>query len=218
MKLTVNRPEDFTRTLSFFYERDWLSWTPEVFQATLRSALEYDMTEEEAEKGEALRELLRSDEVFSNPVVFENVTHALNEVPFTNGVWELCAISEMAYALFIIRRVTGRSEYDEKVSAYIATCLYEENVSYAAESLGFGPFADKLRALTGASDASVQKLWEEVCRKPAFPQEMMHRIQRLSGEGKVQPHEAGVLTKLAATAWYLDKRQAWDNDAGRVLD
>lgn len=235
MPLSPDRPDAFVRDLTSYYGTDWLTWSQEIFTLTLREAFGYDPVAElgeeagalKLEKAEALRELVRSDRFYDNPVVFENVAHALSETHFTHGVWEPCEPYEIALALAVAARATGAAamgaaeagrfsaqpeRYSDAVRAYVATCLVSGGVHAAAENFGFGIARKEIGAASGTAKEARLKALAAWGRAFAWGRGGAVKIAERAaaevapGDAESDPTYVRTLARLSACAIQLERR------------
>lgn len=211
--ITVDKPARFTEALSFYYDTDWLTWTPEVFQATIRDKFNHPDDPLKMEKAEALRDMLRSDAVLHNPLHFENLAHAVSETHFTHNVWEPAGPDEIAYLLYVIGQVIGwekHAEISPEVRSYIAACLVDAGIGLAAIELGFGIAASEHRSICPLTMEDRMKslaAWQELMKDaPSGYEEILKKAKKIIGSDDLPADASGTLIQLAAVAAHMDKK------------
>lgn len=156
--MTINKPEEFVRVMTGFYDRDWLTWDPSVLELALQKNFKYDPDEAEIDQIESLRELLRSDRAFEDPALFENIILALNGEAIAPDTWQRAEPHQLAYGIYLIKKITGQSEFERPVRAYIAAALIHEDVHVAPSILHLDPAYLFLRSLSKISDSEIEIL------------------------------------------------------------
>lgn len=151
MSITIQNPRAFARAMSAQHSQEWLSWTPSATEAVLIKNFGYDPTPTEIDKIESLKEVLRSDRVFSDALVFEKAVLAFNDEPVDFEVWQAASPKEIALGLKMIRAFAGEQDFGREVRAYVAASLLENDIHVASEPLGLAFCAPELRSISKAS-------------------------------------------------------------------
>lgn len=215
------KPRSLAKKLTFYYDKDWLTWDPDVMEATLSQKFGDDLTEKKIETIEATREVIRSDRFAHIPLLFENCVRAFNGVPFSFDVWQPVTEEQMGYGLEVMRRLVGTPPISdegmgERVRGYIATILARAPIAYAPAHFGFHPAAESLRRLMGSNPQEARQLREGVKAEwkraigssPTTPRQLYRHIKSrfLSGGEMIDdlspPKQAQMrhVTRLA-TVW-----------------
>lgn len=178
-------PRSLAKKLTFYYDKDWLSWDPDVMEATLERKFGDSLTEKKLEKIEATREVLRSDRFANIPLLFENCVRAFNNVPFSFEVWQPVTEEQLGYGLYVMRQLVGtppinEESMGERVRAYIATTLARAPISHAAPHFGFHPAAEPLRRLLDTKEIreSVETEWQRAMdQSPDTPRQLYRHLK-----------------------------------------
>jgi hypothetical protein len=207
--LSIDRPENFTRVLSGFYNRSWLSWAPEVLEATLIKNFQYNPREVEVDKIEAVRELLRGDKSFSDIRLFENVVLALNDEPVDFEVWQGVEPKQMALGIYLMKRLSGRHTFGRSVRAYIAATLFYHDIHLAPAALHLDEGAAFLTALTGAEEAKIEAVTKHLPTVLSLKTDtaIAHAIEAIPEDDEAN-FVRRQLAMLSEIALYLNSRGA----------
>lgn len=179
------KPRKLAKKLKFYYGADWLSWDPEVMEATLTKKFGDSLSEKDLEKVEATREVLRSDRFAHIPLIFEKCVRAFNGLPLSFDVWELVTEEQMAYGLYVMRNLVGNGPIGddgmgERVRAYVATILAQAPIAYPAPHFGFHPAEEPLRRLlkAGSLRDDVEKEWTRaIDTNPDTPRQLYRHVK-----------------------------------------
>lgn len=192
--------------MTFFYDREWLGWSPEVMEGILRDRFDRDPSAEDLERIEATRETLRSDRFLHEPLVFEKNARAFNGLPLSREVWEPVSAPQMAYALAVMRSLVGADRMTtdamgESVRGYIAAVLAKDPfpIGFAAEEFGFQPATVPLRRMMPeAPRTDIEEGWAGVMdRNPQTP-DAIERAAKLEFGVTGAPPETLSKKRLAA--------------------
>jgi len=156
--MTIDKPEQMARILSGYYDDEWLTMDPAIIILSLKKNFNFDLGEEHTDRFEAIREVLRSDRVFKDMQTFENVVLALNDQPLEYGLWQRAEPEEIAYAVYVIERLTGKREFSRSIRAYIAAALFHEDLHLAPQSLFLEVGAGFLSDMTKASPEELRRI------------------------------------------------------------
>ena len=149
------------------YGVDILFWEPETIWVTLDKE-GIDLTESARNKVQAAISLIRNPIFFSDNLVFQRTTKALNGEPFDPEAIQECHPAHMAWAVYessVIRgfdpETQGIPEIDEDVQQYAAVCLKRAGYVYPPDQLK--PVQDNLLSLLPDSSKplaeEVKKSW-----------------------------------------------------------
>lgn len=210
----IDNPAALIKSLSFYYDSDWIDWEPELLKIALIDNFSWSEEDIESfEKLEGIRALLRDNTAFENIVVFENVAHALYGTPFTAGYWEPCSMSEILYFFYVAKAAAGdevRQELADSIAAYIASCLVLEGIYFLPKEMGLDFSEDHLARTTEFTASRTEEafeLWNRVVT-PSFSAsyEDVAKAIAMAIEGKEETNIATCFRKLAAVVISLSKR------------
>lgn len=205
-----------------FYDSEWLSWSPDITELVLRRKFDKDPDEKELNKIEAVKEVVRSDRFFFEPLVFEKCIRSFNNLPMSFSVWEGLEPREMSYGLHVAKRIAGETKTNKDsvgdgIRAYIAATLAEKPLIYPEPSFEFEPADDYLYRLIGysADDSTpnrVRRTWKDLAKNtpPNTPQELVSKINAKYKVSNDNSSEDGVLyrnlMRMAMIWTYLHER------------
>lgn len=204
--MSPDQPITFAKALNAKYGTSWLTWNAEVFGAVVRMMRGEPMTDTEAERAEAVREVLRSDRFTDDPLLFGNLAHALCGTPFDHTALEPCTPSEIAYALEWITVLAGEDklgELSESVRVYIAACLAEGGVAYAAPEFRFDLAGEELDNVLDPKDGVVKhakEAWDKLMDGGRPDEPVATFLSRLRAIATVRLREASEADKPAVRA------------------
>jgi hypothetical protein len=216
-------PRKIAKKLTFYYDKSWLTWDPDVLAATLEQKFGDDFTEEKFETVEAMREVIRSDRFSHEPLVFENCVRAFNGAPLSFDVWQPVTEEQLGYGLHVMRELVGNGPIGEgmgeQVRAYVATILAQAPIAYAAPHFGFDPAAEPLRRLIKDLDLrdDVGNEWDGAMGSdPDTPRQLYRHIRGrfVPGEQAAEDLSPGQearfrhVTRLATIWEYMFDRNA----------
>jgi hypothetical protein len=179
------KPRSLAKKLTFYYDKDWLTWDPDVMEATLQEKFGDSFDEGQLEKVEATREVIRSDRFAFEPLIFEKCLRAFNGAALSFDVWQPVTEEQLGYGLYVMRQLVGSGPIGddgmgEQVRGYVATILAQAPIAYAAPHFGFHPAAEPLRRLMKSADLrdGVEKEWTHAMNSdPDTPRQLYRHIK-----------------------------------------
>ena len=212
MSISVESPERFSRVMSGFYGDEWLNWTADATEAVLRDNFDYDPTSLQIEKIEALKEVLRSNRVINNPLLFEKTTLLFNDQPATFEVWEGTKPKEIVYSFMQMRRFMGK-DIGEKMShstkSYIASNFVGHDLYMTMDLFYLDFIEDYLNELTDVKE-EIQKYVKQFVRKIIKkPEETIKRkVEKMSlpFEEDEEQLAKSQIAKLLEIGFYLKRK------------
>jgi hypothetical protein len=221
--MDIQNPKKLARNMRQFYGKEWLNWAPEILEKSLRDKFNQDLTEEDISRIEAIREVIRSDRFFFEPLLFEKCIRAFNNLPHSFDVWEGVGVEELAYGLYVAEKIAGENKVNkesvgEQVRAYIGTTLAQAPIIYPEPSFHFDVGEKELYKLIGYSvDDSlpnrVRRKWRDI-DKNTFDQ-LVRTIRSRHERPREDKSDDAILyrnlMRLALVWGYLSERDATPN-------
>lgn len=218
--MNVDAPRQLAKTFSFYYDQEWLGWSPQVVELTLREKFGVDPSEKQLERVEATREVLRADRFAFSALLFENATRAFCGLEMTPDMWQPVDAAQMAYGLYSMRQLVGpgplrQDAVGKEVRAYMATTLAREPLCVPTEWFGFQPAEEDLRRLMHMPDVreEAESHWESLMEEePQTPRSLFRSVKSAVGpQDELEGQDEVVyqhVVRLASIWADLDRRGA----------